>query len=733
MESLKRRTGPAAWLDAVDRDGVALGAQMAVSVVSALFLALLLRLEYPSWAVFTVLMLSMARYVGAVQEKSILRLIGTVVGGCLGFLATGALQQTPSLYLPLTFLVVAVSVSMFGQSRAPYAFFLVGLTYMVISADSQGDPSTASRYALYRVVEVGLGVMVSMVVQVLVFPRYANTDFSRLIGSAFGELAQAAARGAESFSTGGSAAGGALRDFPAKSSRLRVLMRFGAMESRRFRQHIGRHAAMVDFVSRAAALVRSTGRHEPAPEPYRSALAEEVSGIWELIGEGFETLSRGGSPGAAWNSRLAALQAAVEAKLLALRANPASGRIEAFESGDLSGHLLALEELGGVVRGVDALVSDPAKKVSLRESLALAPAWPDRPWIHRGIRAGLAAVAALVLEDWLSPPGGPMMVLCAYTFSSLNSMSPSEAGDRGVVRDTLALAAVVAGLSLLLLAATPAMAAYSVLNIVIGAWAFLFGYWFHRAGGVTVPLTFSFMLLVCVVALNAQRPVDFQGVVGFFFGILNGAVISMVAQRLVWPVLPQKNLVSGAKKYLETLRDALPGGLEGLPLWRRMEHALFPAKARTQIEKMAGPTCPPGEARKLEEFVLTLQELSRELHLCAGRLSPILPPAYSEKGNTAIARAKEAFRNGLGDLASALDGGRPSADPVSRTESAIADWERWMEWLRAEIREQRTPPSLAVPLLGFSSRYRLTLVLLRRAQLEARDLRPEEYFGDVAL
>ena len=130
---------------------------MAVSVVAALFFALVLRLEYPAWAVFTVLMVSMARFVGAVQEKAVFRLVGTIVGGALGYLATSSLQQSPFLYLPLTFLVVAFSIAMFGQSRAPYAFFLVGMTYVVVASDSLSDPSTAWSYALLRVEEVGLG------------------------------------------------------------------------------------------------------------------------------------------------------------------------------------------------------------------------------------------------------------------------------------------------------------------------------------------------------------------------------------------------------------------------------------------------------------------------------------------------------------------------------------------------------------------------------------------------
>ena len=55
----------------LDRAGAVMGLQMAIAVVAALFFALLLRLEYPTWSVFTVLMLLLAQYVGAVQQKAV--------------------------------------------------------------------------------------------------------------------------------------------------------------------------------------------------------------------------------------------------------------------------------------------------------------------------------------------------------------------------------------------------------------------------------------------------------------------------------------------------------------------------------------------------------------------------------------------------------------------------------------------------------------------------------------
>jgi hypothetical protein len=355
------------------------------------------------------------------------------------------------------------------------------------------------------------------------------------------------------------------------------------------------------------------------------------------------------------------------------------------------------------------------------------------PWIHRGIRAAIATVFALVVENWLNPPGGAMMLLVVYTFTALNAMSPDESGDRPAFRQVLVFFLVLAGASILLLATTPMMASYSVLNIVIAAWAFLFGYWFHRAGGVSVPLTFSFLLLVGVVSLNSQEPVGFQSIAGFFFGFMNGLVISAVAQRLLWPVLPQKNLGVGLQRYLATMLEGIDSGMASLPLWRRAEHALFPAKGKKAIALMAGPTCPPDEVRRLEEFLNTLQELSWEFSLCTGRLKPILPPEFADRGGKWIADARGIFRSVLSELSDSIASARHPRDLGPAIDRELLEWDKWMDWLRPAIREHQTPIETSIQLMGFSSRFRAAMLALRRALDQARGLNLRDYMGDVSV
>ncbi len=71
------------------RDGAfRYGIKFGVAGVLAVAMALVIQLPMPTWALFTVFVLMIAQYVGAIAEKSIFRVIGTVIGALLGYVLT---------------------------------------------------------------------------------------------------------------------------------------------------------------------------------------------------------------------------------------------------------------------------------------------------------------------------------------------------------------------------------------------------------------------------------------------------------------------------------------------------------------------------------------------------------------------------------------------------------------------------------------------------------------------
>ena len=711
----------------------ALGLQMALAGMAAFFFAQVLRLQYPSWSVFTVIVLLLARYVGAVEEKAVLRLIGTVLGGVLAYLATAAWQQSPLLYLASTFLIVTVSIAFFGQSRAPYAFYLTGLTYIVVASNGMAHPDDSWAYALARVEEVLLGVVVSIVVQTTVFPNYANRDFRRILCTALGELVVATPRTAARFTGEHSGLTSALRDFPRLASQMRTLLRFGARESSSFRREIGRHAGTVDLFARAASLLRSVEILRPAPEPYRSRMAGDVVRAADLLAAGWEELGKNGRLGAETRVALDEVARQIGAAMIDLRDNHEAQNLAPAEIVNVSGQLLALQELRQVILDLDALWRPEESQAPRADKLALAPPWPDLFWLRHGIRAGLATVTALVLENWLSPPGGTFMVLCAFNFTALNTLSPEGSGDRGAFTYVVVFTVVMTGATIALIAGTPLLASYAVFNLFIATWLFLFGYWAYDRNGITVPMQVSFLVLVSIIGLNAQDPVSFQKITGTFFGLVNGFLIASVFQRLLWPVLPQRQLQRAIPTYLRTVASCLPGGLAALPIWQRATVALTPSQGRTYLAAMAGATCPHDERERLENYLLTLQQLVGEILLSVGRLLPACPAPLAEELTPRVNEVRTLIKSVLKELANAFAESRCPVDLSAELESCLARWDETINLLRQRLREQHIDAATAVDLMGLASRYRTTLVLLARACQEAGQLRLSEYLGDVAL
>ena len=144
--------------------------------------------------------------------------------------------------------------------------------------------------------------------------------------------------------------------------------------------------------------------------------------------------------------------------------------------------------------------------------------------------------------------------------------------------------------------------------------------------------------------------------------MVNGFLIASVFQRLLWPVLPQRQLQRAVPDYLRIVASCLPAGLASLPLWQRTKVALTPSQVRTYIAAMAGATCPADERERLENYLLTLQQLVGEVLLSVGRLLPACPPPLAEELTPRVESVRTMIKSGLYELADAFAQSRPPAD-----------------------------------------------------------------------
>ena len=185
-------TGPTWWRERVKavtenlavRHGIKFGLAGTLSV----FVALLVRLPEPAWALITVFVVMLAQFVGADAEKSVMRVIGTIGGEssdiCLPLASNSSRFSTCCWW-------VLWSVSgppCSATPSYPYAFLLCALTTMVVASNGMNNPAFSWQPALWRIVEVCVGVIVAVLVSSLLWPRYARKEFMEKMQLALEEL-----------------------------------------------------------------------------------------------------------------------------------------------------------------------------------------------------------------------------------------------------------------------------------------------------------------------------------------------------------------------------------------------------------------------------------------------------------------------------------------------------------------------------------------------------------------
>lgn len=706
----------------------------------AVFLALLLRLEEPTWALFTIFVLMIAQYVGAIAEKSLFRIIGTVAGAVIGYVLTASFQQNPVIYLTLVGAVVAFSTAMFGQSRYPYAFLLCGMTTVVVTSNGMGDPDNSWQYAAWRVEEVTLGILVAMLIQSLIWPRFARVEFSRNARAAFADLRDCFRQSSQAVFRGGDAAASQqAEDFPARITALRGLLDFGARESQYFRNRLPTYFEITTCLSRIASAIATLSQSVPEGTYYHTHVRRECealhaaleAALGDLADETGTAASRGKH-----RKTIARGFAALEDRLVGLRGDPALFHIPAEAVLAFGLHMLAMDEIRQQIeRSHELLDSLPTEMgdFSGREPEPFVSPVPPPFWIRSGLKSAVAVVAALVLDNWLNVPGGAMFVLGAWVFTSLNATSPGGRGDWRAFHYVVYSTSGLLVLSLILLAARPLLSSYAVMNILIFTWLFTWGYLSFRTRGMTIPMQLAMLCIVGILGLNGQEAISFQAIVDFFFGMACALVLAAVIQRVFWPSLPQWELRDRLVELLTLCRRVLREGPGNLPLWQKTRIALIPGEAGIRLDHMEPPLCPAGESRRLRDYLATLRRVGGQLVVAVGRLAPLLPEDQAADGRARIAELEAELEKHLVAHENSLKTARPPDIQPTELSRLLERWKGWVTGLRSAMLARNLPALDIIRFVGLSGRYEGAGNDLLAAGELARGLKLSDSLGDHSL
>ncbi|UVL28701.1 FUSC family protein [Pseudomonas donghuensis] len=396
-----------------------------------LWLAMRLELPQPRTAMITVFIV-MQPQSGHVFAKSFYRLLGTLAGSSMMVALIALFPQNTELFLPS--LAIWVGLCSAGAMRyrtfRAYGFVLAGYTAAMVGLPALQHPDGAFMAAVWRVLEISLGILVSTLVSAAILPQSASASMRNALYQRFGVFAGFVAEGLRGDSQRDRFESSNVR-FIAEAVGLESLRSVTAFEDPHMRRRNGRLGRMnsefMAITTRFNALhqllerlrLRGPLQIVTAIEPGLTALAELLDAY---AGRG---LTEGDAARLA--EQLAAYKEGLPERVRTLRA----AYVESDPSdADLLDFHTAYELL---YRFVDDMHSYAQTHASLTEHNHAREQW-DEPYVAQtnwmaslaaGVRASfilLVLGSFWILTAW---PSGAMMTLIAAATVGLSAATPN--------------------------------------------------------------------------------------------------------------------------------------------------------------------------------------------------------------------------------------------------------------------------------------------------------------------
>ncbi len=156
----------------------------AIAAVIAVLIAFKFHFDTPYWAGMTVVIVANL-YTGSIVDKAILRIIGTIAGAWGGYFLAGLIVNSFALFLLANFLLVGIACYYFIFARYAYAYLLAGISGFIVVAQLAVDPDNTLVVAIWRPIEIGVGVLVSAIAAFCLFPNKIQHSLEEQIHALF--------------------------------------------------------------------------------------------------------------------------------------------------------------------------------------------------------------------------------------------------------------------------------------------------------------------------------------------------------------------------------------------------------------------------------------------------------------------------------------------------------------------------------------------------------------------
>ena len=595
------------------------GIKVALAGLLALFCAQLLRLPSANWAIVTVIALMRPQFVGASAFKSIMRAAGTLGGAIIGVWLVGDFLSTPAILLPILFLVLALAGYKFGQLGArqvPYAYFLLGVTTLVVVSDGIMNPDQVWQIGLSRTEEIFVGIICSLLVTTVVWPRYAQKEFlveARQALKTIGELVSLRTRANMIAPNQRIASAEICQRCRQQLSDLGNLLHAASRETTVLSVRDSNYPLHLASLNSLFHAVIGLDRYPVGPPPSR-LLHEELDSVWSGILQELDILTNADFLGqelqsSSMDDALTKLEAKVNHIRLKEISDDTPGEALAALAGYLGSLRLLCDELSNI-RG--AILGRPLPGRSQPRSTASFHAVPvvDWFWIKVGIKGGFAAVLAIVFLSWIHPPGGASTPAWAWLLIVLGRpfFRVGGTGDLRAFQTTVVACLILCISAALTIFISPLLADYTFMNLVLFIALFALGFLTTHLQGLNFWTEFTALTVSAFVALNPQEPVPAQTTIGTYLGLMFGVLIAAVIGRLFWPVLPQRILRDSLLDLLAGLKALVSGDPRGERIRAQLEILPLEALSAVRQNRVAGFS--QREKCKMRSMIEALQGLA---------------------------------------------------------------------------------------------------------------------------
>jgi Fusaric acid resistance protein family len=716
------------------------GIKLGLAGLLALFWAQALRLPDANWAILTALVLMNGQYVGAFAFKAIMRFTGTVAGALVGVWLASDYSNTSAVFLPIFFLVMAFAGYKFGQVGArqvPYAYFLLGLTTLTVATDGVTNPGQAWYTGLVRTEEIFVGIICSLFVSTLVWPRYAREEFLEAGRAALKTVDRLVSTHTLTYlcQRDGSVEVSQLHDtFDRQFSRLRNLLQAGARESAVFSARLADYNSFMVSLSNLFHVGLALNRHR-GEAWFLEHVKREMESLFEAVSEEFNILTGPSSPGRGLPPTLLKEKFVVfEAKVTQMRGRGMLVKSPLQTAMDFAGEFALLRWLTNELNNIRGVLT---RLPSFGQNVPKAKPNPgfgltiDWFWVKVGIKGAVAAVIAIVLLKWIHPPGAANVPTWAWLFVVLRRtfLRLGSGSDLRGFQTALVGSLILAGCAVFLIALTPLLASYAVMNFVLFLVLFATGFFTANLPGLTFWSEFTFLTTSAFIALNPQVPVSSQTIIDTFVGTMFGLWIGTLVSRLIWPLLPQRVLRDSLLGLFVQLNALLGGDHQREIVLTQLTTLPMEALAAVRQIRIAG--CSEEERARLAELVRSLQTLISRVSQLVSRRN-LMPEIGAQMVRGHFERLEVEFKQMLDAFAECFRQGDCRRE-MPAVQGALGEMDHAVQRVRDRNLLGNLPPEASLRFLDIVDLYHATADAFEECSVLISSLRIERYWGDLGL